>query len=68
MTNSKSWSADEKDDQAWDDLFMSRMENVGNYLNPEGPEEEMQDFGSASRIEVTTHRDDWGLNHLERGE
>ena len=53
-----SWSADEEDDQAWDDLFSSHAENVGDYLNPEGLEREMQDIGSSGHIEVTTHGDE----------
>ena len=55
---STSWSADEEDDQAWYDLFTSRAENVGDYLNPGGLEGEMQDIGSSVRIEVTTHGDE----------
>jgi len=53
VTNSKSWSADEKDDKACDDLFTSHADNMGDYLNLEGPEEEMQDIGSSGHIEVT---------------
>ena len=56
MTNFKSWSADEEDDQVWDDLFMSHTEDV-DYLNPEGPEGEIPYIGSSARIEVTTHGD-----------
>ena len=33
---------------------------MGDYLNPEGREEETQDIGSSGRIEVTTHGDETG--------
>ena len=46
------------DDQAWDDIFTSHAENVGDYLNLEGPEEDMQDIGSSGHIEVTTQGDE----------
>ena len=45
MTNSKSWSVEKEDDQVWDDLFPHRTENVGVYLNPEGPDGAMLDIG-----------------------
>jgi len=58
MTNSKPWNADEEDDQARDNLFMSRAEDVSDYLNPEGAKGEMQDIGSSSCIEETTPGDE----------
>jgi len=35
VTNTKSWSVDEEDDQVRDDIFMSHAKNVGDYLHPE---------------------------------
>jgi len=58
VTNSKSWSADEKDDQAWDCLFLHCTEDVSDYLNSEGPNGDMLDIGSSSHIEVATHGDE----------
>ena len=58
MTDSKSWSVNEEDDQEWDDLFVISAEDVGDYLKPEGPKGEMQDIGSFDRIEVATHGDE----------
>ena len=58
MTNSKSWSANEEDDQAWDDLFPHRTEDVGDYLNPEGLNEAMPDIGSSAHTAVATHEDE----------
>ena len=54
MTNSKFWSTVEEDNQAWDDLFPYYAEDVGDYLNPEGPNGNMSDIGSSAHIEITT--------------
>ena len=58
VTNSKSWSANEKDDLAWDDPFISYEKNVGDHLNSEGPEEAMPDIESSTYIDTVMHGDE----------
>ena len=58
MTNSKSWNADEEDDEAWDILFPHHKEDVGDFLNPEGPDGDMPDIKSSAQLEVTTQKEE----------
>ena len=58
MSNFKSWNADEKDYEAWDVLFSHCAEDVGDYLNPEGPDGDMPDIGSSACIEATPQGDE----------
>jgi len=58
LTNTKSWNANEEDEEAWDILFPHRTEDVGNYLNPEGSDGDIPDIGSSAQIEVATQRDE----------
>ena len=44
MTNFKSGNVNEEDDEAWDALFPCRTDDMDDYLNLEGPGDEMQDI------------------------
>ena len=58
LTNTKSWNANEEDEEAWDILFPHRTEDMGNYLNPEGSDGDILDIRSSTQIEVATQRDE----------
>ena len=54
MTKSKSWNTYEEDNKAWDTLFPHQTDDIGDYLNLEGPREEMQDIRPSTQVMVTT--------------
>jgi len=58
VTNSKSWNAVEEDDKVWGIFFPHCTENLGDYLNLEGSNEDRPEIGSSAQIEVTTQRDE----------
>ena len=58
MANSKSWNADEEDEEIWDASFPHHTDDMGNYLNPEEPGEELHDAGLSSPVGVTTQADE----------
>ena len=66
MTNFKSWNINEEDNEAWDALFPHSTDDVDDYLNSEGSDEDMLEIGSSVQIEVTTQGDETeGVGTLE---
>ena len=55
MTNSKFLHTNEVDNETWDILFLHRIDNVGNYLNSKGSDEDMPKIGSSTKREEIEH-------------
>ena len=58
MIKSKSWNADEDDKKTWDTLFPCRTNDVEDYINSEGSDEDMREIRFSVQIEVITQRDE----------
>ena len=60
MTNFKFWNTNEEDNEVWDTLFPCRTDDVDDYLNSEGSDEDMSEIGSSVKIEVTAQGNETG--------
>ena len=64
MINSKSWNADEDDKETWDTLFPYRTNDVEDYINSEGSDEDMPIIVSSTQTKVIAE----GMGTLETSE
>ena len=64
MINFKSWNADEEDEETWVASFSHRTDDMGDYLNSKGSEEDMLEIGSSAQIKVTVQGDTVSYTHL----